>query len=354
MKGLLLDQDKNLLEENRRLRSQIQKTYSFDNIIGISKPMRSIFAKIADVAETDANVLIQGEKGVGKEFIARSLHANSLRKEGSFILVNCVDLPSTILEKELFGYAKGAFGASTQPKQGLLKHAHQGTVYLNEICDLDLSLQEKLVDVLKKRYYIPMGGTEKVHVDLRIISSTRHNPEKAMLNDTLHENFYYRLNAVSIIIPPLRDRKEDLPLLANHFLEKYCTRSNKDTMKLSTEAISCLMSYTWPGNVNELQTLIERLVSLNNKAVVRLKDLPKELQETYELHNEILTANLPLKDARKKWVAKFEKTYLLNLLAKCNGNISKVARVAKVNRMTIYRMINYYNITFNKSYFNRN
>jgi len=351
-KNKLLDA-KVLTDENKRLKSQVRETYCFDNIIAITKPMRNVCGKLAQVVNTEANILVYGERGTGKELIARTIHANSKRKEGAFVAVDCAALPPTILESELFGYEKGAFTKASKPKVGLLESAHKGTIFLDEICELNFDLQAKLLKVLQERQFRRLGGQKLIDVNIRIISATNKNPEKAMLENRLREDLYYRLNVIPLYLPPLRERKEDIPLLTDYFLKKFCKDSKKKMMKISSEAISCLQSYHWPGNIQELQNFMERLVSVNNKVVITLKNLPLEFQENYELQTEILSYDLSLKDARKKWVGKFEKSYLLNLLTKCNGNISKVAKLAQVNRMTIYRMIHKYNIKFKKSIINQ-
>ena len=233
-----LEEAQKLADENIRLRSQIKQTFSFDNIISITRPMQTIFDKIVQVAKTDANILIYGESGTGKELIARSIHAHSLRKEGAFIAVDCVALPSALLESELFGYEKGAFTGATKPKNGLLELAQKGTFFLDEICELNFDLQAKLLRVLQERQFRRLGGKKLINVDIRIISATNKNPEKAMLNNKLRQDLYYRLNVIPIHLPPLRDRKEDIPLLADHFMKKFCYGNRKKLMKISTDAIS--------------------------------------------------------------------------------------------------------------------
>ena len=341
-----------LADENERLKSLVQETYSFDNIIAITKPMRKVCDKLTQVINTEANILISGEHGTGKELIARTIHANSKRNKGAFVTVDCAALPPSHLESELFGYEKEAFIGAATPNVGLLESAHKGTIFLDEICELNFDLQAKLLRFLQERQFRRLGGKNSIDVNIRIISATNKNPENAILENRLREDLYYRLNVIPFHLPPLRERRDDIPLLTDHFLMKFCNNSKKKIMKISPEAISCLQSYHWPGNIQELQNFIERLVSVNNKDVITLKDMPIEFQENYELQTEILSYNLPLKEARKKWVGKFEKSYLLNLLTKCNGNISKVAKLAQVNRMTIYRMIHNLNIKFKKSIVN--
>jgi len=345
----VIKETKFLIEENHKLKSQIHELLKFENLVGINNKMRKIFNTLKDFSSTDSNILISGEIGTGKEHIARTIHANSARKDNGFILLDCKNIPSTIIESELLGYEKGAFTENTQPKTGLLKRAHAGTLFINEICELDLETQKILVDVLKNRQFTPIGSKSNVNADIRIIGATTHNPEKEMLNNRLRQDFYYRINCISFHIPPLRKRTEDIPYFANYFISKYCRINNIKRLKLTSKAVACMKSYYWPGNVDELQTLMERLVSQADKAHIRISDLPSEMRENHEIRNEIMASNLPLKEARKQWIERFEKNYLINLLTSCNGNISKVARTAKVNRMTIYRMLNYYNIKSKKT-----
>ncbi|MBN1153488.1 sigma-54-dependent Fis family transcriptional regulator [candidate division KSB1 bacterium] len=339
----------NLLEENTKLRSQIQELFQFENLIGITGKMRKIFTKIKDFSRTDHNILISGEIGTGKEFLARTIHANSARKNNAFVVLDCKNIPATIVESELKGYNNGAFTENTQAKIGLLKKANHGTLFINEVCELDIKIQQLLVDVLKNRKFTPMGSSIAEKTDIRLICATTYDPEKEMMNNRLKEDFYYRISVISFKIPALRERIEDVPYLADHFLRRYCNLNQLGRIKLTSKAVACMKNYYWPGNIDELQTLMERLVSQSDKSHIRISDLPSELRESHQIRSDILSSNLPLKQARKKWIERFERNYLINLLTSCNGNISKVARTAQVNRMTIYRMLNYYNIKSKKN-----
>lgn len=338
-----------LLEENKKLKSQIQEQFQFENLIGITGRMRKIFGKVKDYAKTDHNILISGETGTGKEYLARTIHANSVRRHNAFVVLDCKNIPTTIVESELKGYDKGAFTENTQAKTGLLKRANNGTLFINEICELDTKIQEILVDVLKNRQFTPSRSNSAETTDIRIIGATTFDPEKEMMNNRLREDFYYRTSVISFHIPSLRERIEDVPYLANHFLQKYCSIHDIPRIKMTSKTVACMKNYYWPGNIDELQTLMERLVSQTDKSHIRISDLPSELRENHQIRNNIISTNLPLKQARKQWVERFEKNYLINLLTSCNGNISKVARTAQVNRMTIYRMINYYKIKSKKT-----
>ncbi|MFZ5517025.1 MAG: sigma-54-dependent transcriptional regulator [Candidatus Zhuqueibacterota bacterium] len=344
-----IEEAERLFDENKLLKNQFQEKYSFNNIVTINSKMRQIFDKIVKIAHTDANILIYGESGTGKELIARSIHATSSRKDFSFVPVDCVALPASLMESELFGYERGAFTGAVNAKGGLIELANKGTFFLDEICELNFDLQAKLLRVLQERQFRRLGGKKLIHVDIRIISATNKNPERAMMENQLREDLYYRLNVIPIHVPPLRERKEDIPLLAEHFIKRFSSHNGNHKIQLSDQAMDIITEYQWPGNVRELQNLMERLVSLANSDVVDVDDLPKEILENYEIQHTVLSNDLPLKDARRQWIAQFERNYLLNLLMRCDGNISKVARIAQVNRMTIYRLLSTYNISFKKS-----
>ncbi|MDZ7344387.1 MAG: sigma-54 dependent transcriptional regulator [candidate division KSB1 bacterium] len=347
----LREQERRRLEkvsqENQMLRALLRDSSSFDNIIGTTRQMKEIFAKVMKVANTDANVMIYGESGTGKELIARSIHTHSHRAKGPFVPVDCVALPGNLLESELFGYEKGAFTGATASKRGLLELAHEGTFFLDEICELNMDLQAKLLRVLQERQFRHLGGKDLISVNIRVISATNRDPLQAVKEKQLRHDLYYRLNVVPIQLPPLRERRDDIPLLAEFFLRKFCRDNQRQLMRFSDEATKCLMRYSWPGNVRELQNVVERVVSLAYGRVVRPEDLPEHLQEDDKSPAE-KPANineLTLREARQHWMETFEKKYLIELLNRYGGNISRVAREAGVHRMTIYRMLKQYNIT---------
>ena len=331
--------------ENRNLRSQIREAFGLDNIIGVNPMMREVFERVLKVAPSDANILIHGESGTGKELIARSIHAHSRRAKGPFVAVDCVALPATLLESELFGYEKGAFTGASHDKSGLLEMAQEGTFFLDEICELNPDLQAKLLRVLQERQFRHLGGKKLIDADIRVISATNCEPRGAVRDGKLRQDLYYRLNVIPICLVPLRDRREDIPPLANFFLRKFCRLNNRPTMRLSAAAIDLLMQYDWPGNVRELQNVIERVVSLGNGHVIRPEDLPDYLCEKNDHQDGGPDfTNFSLRVARRRWMEKFERKYLTDLLAKYDGNISQVARFAGVNRMTIYRLLKQYQI----------
>lgn len=347
----LREQERSRLEkvsqENQMLRALLRDTSTFDNIVGTNRQMKEIFEKVTKVASTDANVMIYGESGTGKELIARSIHAHSHRAKGPFVPVDCVALPGNLLESELFGYEKGAFTGATASKRGLLELAQEGTFFLDEISELNLDLQAKLLRVLQERQFRHLGGKDLISVNIRVISATNRDPLQAMKEKQLRPDLYYRLNVVPIQLPPLRERRDDIPLLAEFFLRKFCRDNQRQAMRFSNEATKCLVRYSWPGNVRELQNVVERVVSLAYGRVIRQEDLPEYLQEEDKSSVE-KPANLnelTLREARQHWMETFEKKYLIELLNKYGGNITRVARKAGVHRMTIYRMLKQYNIT---------
>jgi len=332
--------------ENRHLRSQIREAFGQENIVGVNPMMRAVFEKVMRVAPSDANILIHGESGTGKELIARAVHAHSRRAKGPFVAVDCVALPSSLMESELFGYQKGAFTGAVQHKMGLFEMAHEGTFFLDEICELHPDLQAKLLRVLQERQFRQLGGKKLVDVDIRVISATNRDPRAAVKEGFLRHDLYYRLNVIPIYLMPLRERREDILPLANFFLRKYCAQNKRPLMRPSIAAGDLLMQYDWPGNVRELQNVIERVVSLCNSDIIQPTDLPDFLAEKdFEDHDNPELSNTSLREARRIWLEKFERKYLTDLIAKFNGNISKVARTAGVNRMTIYRLMKQYDIS---------
>ena len=253
------DERRRLLDENTHLRQELRERYDFSNIIGTSGPTRQMYEQVAQVAQTNTTVLIRGESGTGKELIAHAIHYNSLRAKKPFVKVSCAALPDTLIESELFGYEKGAFTGASARKKGRFEMAEGGTLFLDEIGDINLSTQVKLLRVLQEREFERLGGTETVKVNVRLIAATNKDMEKAIADGTFREDLYYRLNVFTIFVPPLRDRKADLLLLADHFLEKFSREHGKVIKRISTPAIDMLMAYHWPGNVRELENALERV-----------------------------------------------------------------------------------------------
>ncbi len=335
----------NLSKENEILREQIKKISGLGNIVGASAAMKEIFDKIEKVSKTSANILIFGESGTGKELVARSIHTNSKRSHNAFIPIDCVALPPHLIESELFGYEKGAFTGATTMKHGLLEYAHQGTLFLDEICELSLDLQAKLLRVLQELQFRHIGGKDLIDVDIRIISATNIDPQTAIQQQKLREDLFYRLCVIPLLIPPLRERKEDIPLLVDHFLNKFIKENKFKNMDISREAMQSLISYSWPGNVRELQNLMERMVSLSDKPMVTIEDLPAEVVAADSRESSDFITSLPFVDAKKRIIENFEREYLMELLKRTRGNISKAAREAKLSRNSIYSLLNNYNIS---------
>ncbi|MBN2088035.1 sigma-54-dependent Fis family transcriptional regulator, partial [candidate division KSB1 bacterium] len=336
-----------LLIENKRLMSQIQDNFDFKNIISNNPVMLDIFDKIVKIAKTDANIFIYGENGTGKELIARSIHLKSRRNQYAFIPVDCMSLPSQLLEQELFGQIDESVNKKLS-KIGYLQLAQGGTLFMDEITQLSPDSQGKFLQVIQERHFRPLGSSTGVDVDIRIISASTVPPENAVKEKQFREELYYHLNVIPIRIPPLRERKEDIPLLVNHFIKKMGGGNKKNLAKFSPEAMELLQNYRWPGNVRELQNVIERVISLAQNHHIHPEDLPDHILHHSEFQHYVPGPQLSLKEARKKWMEKFERNYLIELLNRSNGNISEVARMAHSNRMTVYRMIKNYNISTKK------
>ena len=268
--------EKRLVEENRSLKAELHGRFNRHYIIGQSRPMQEVFATIEKVAPSRATALLLGESGTGKELVARAIHEASPRRDKNFIKINCAALPENLLESELFGHEKGAFTGATASRAGRFELADGGTIFLDEIGELPLALQAKLLRVLQERQFERLGGTKTLEVDVRIIAATNVNLEDAVANGTFRNDLYYRLNVLPFNLPPLRERRSDIPILLNHFLRASIERNDKE-VELSQEALDVLINYNWPGNVRELQNLIERLVILTDKTIIYQSDLPKEM-----------------------------------------------------------------------------
>jgi DNA-binding NtrC family response regulator len=329
-----------LQEENRRLKEQLQESYRFENIIGRSLPMLQVFEVVRKVARSEANVLIVGESGTGKELVARSIHVNSARAAKPFIPVDCASLPENLLESELFGHEKGAFTGAHMARPGLFEYGNGGTVFLDEVGDLGGNLQAKLLRVLQERQIRRVGSNKFIPVDVRVISATNRDLAEGVKRGDFREDLFYRLNVISIPLPPLRDRKGDIPLIAHHYFQKYVASSGKKITGISLEALALLEAHSWPGNVRELQNVIERAVVLAEKETLLPEDLPEHIRarEADALRPES-RADLPMKRAKDEWNRAFEKEYLLSLLKRHQGNISQAARAAGVDRKTIHRLL---------------
>ncbi len=325
--------------ERESILKQLENRYGFENIVGKSPAMLKIFELIETVAQTDANVVIVGESGTGKELVARSIHARSRRRNRPFIPVNCGALPDNLFESELFGYEKGAFTGAVRSKPGLIEMANGGTFFLDEVCELAEGVQVKLLRVLQDQQLIRLGGRGYREIDVRFISATNRDMEEAVRQHRLREDLYYRLNVIQIELPPLRERTEDIPLLAEYFLKESLQSSAKNISGFSPEVMDRFLAYSWPGNVRELQNVIERAVALCKSDQITPADLPPKLLEKTPAP---APQNLPLVEAKKRAIEEIEQKYLLLLLEKYRGNVTKMAAEAGMTRRNLHRLLKQY------------
>jgi Nif-specific regulatory protein len=316
----IANEQQELLNENSHLRQELREKHDFSNIIGNSGEMRQVYDQVSQVARSNATVLLRGESGTGKEMIANALHYNSLRSKKPFIKVNCAALPDTLIESELFGYEKGAFTGAVQRKKGRFELADGGTLFLDEIGDLPPQTQIKLLRVLQEREFERLGGTETIKANVRVITATNKNLEKAIVDGTMREDLFYRLNVFTIFLPPLRARKSDILLLAEHFLEKYEIEHGKRIKRISTPAIDMLTSYHFPGNVRELENVIERAVIVCDSNVIHGYHLPPTLQ-TAEVTDTVTEVSLA------SAVENYEKNLIQDTLKTTRGNILKASKL---------------------------
>ncbi len=355
-----------LADENRNLKRQIRAKFSFDKLIGCSQAMKRIHALLARIAQTDASVLVCGESGTGKELIARALHANSRRQNKPFVPLDCAALPINLLESELFGYEKGAFTGAVSSRAGLLEAAHGGTFFMDEIGELDPAMQVKLLRVLQERQFRRIGGAKQISVDVRFIAATNRDLQEAVSRGEFREDLYHRLNVIQVWLPPLRERDGDIPLLANHFLQIHAERLGKPGLQLTPRALKALEAYRWPGNVRELQNAMEYAASITEQARIGVAELPRAVQEA--LGPDVATGDediparvsagtveeariyhdLPYKEAKRRWLAVFERAYFTELLRRHDYNISHAARAAKIDRKSIQRFLKRSNLDIDR------
>jgi Nif-specific regulatory protein len=327
---LVAAQHRRLVNENAHLRQELKERYDFAGIVGNSGPMQRVYEQVAQVARTSTTVLLRGESGTGKELIAHAIHYNSARAKKPFVKVSCGALPDTLIESELFGYEKGAFTGAEARKKGRFELAEGGTLFLDEIGDVQLSTQVKLLRVLQEREFERLGGHETLKADVRLIAATNKDLERAIEQGKFREDLFYRLNVFPIFIPPLRERKPDVLLLADHFLQRFSAEHGRDIRRLSTPAIDMLTSYHWPGNARELQNVIERAVLVCDGHVIHAHHLSPTLQ-TAEASGTVMS--IALDDA----VAAYEKDLLQDALKSARGNRAKAARLLR----TTERIVNY-------------
>ena len=333
----------NLQKENLLLKQVVRDRYHFGNIIGQSPKMLGLYNLLEKVSPTKTNILITGESGTGKELVSKAIHYNSPRKEKPFVTLNCGAIPEPLIESELFGHMKGAFTDAIATKKGLFEVANEGTLFLDEISELPLSMQVKLLRVLQEREFKRVGGTEDIRVDIRIISATNKDLEEEVKEKRFREDLFYRLNVIQIILPPLREKKEDIPLFATYFLNKYSKELNKPISRISPEALRILLHYDYPGNVRELQNIIERGVALESTQELTAQNLSSYLDEQLPQKKE--TVNLEIPDEGidlEKVVEDLERTLLVKALDRTNGIKKKAAELLRINfRSMRYRLEKY-------------
>ncbi len=320
-----------LSREVRNLRSEMEGRYQFGNIIGRNPKMQEIFRIIPTVAETDATVLIHGESGTGKELIARAIHYNSRRKDQPFVVVSCSALPEALLESELFGHERGAFTGAIRQRIGRFEMAESGTVFLDEIGEMSVSVQQKLLRVLQEREIERVGGNQTTKVDVRVIAATHRDLQKAMDERLFRQDLYYRLNVVPIKLPPLRERIDDIPLLATHFISKYCDKNRKSVKALEEEALALLCQHDYPGNVRELENILERAVIMEKGDFIRPLDLGFSTKFRKDVSLFPDGELQPFKKMKAELIEHFEREYISQLLRLYKGNLTKSANHAGMN-----------------------
>ena len=323
--------EKDLLSENIRLRTKIDRLVGHDEIVGESAAMKKVMEMVETVAKTEATVLIRGESGTGKELIAKAIHANSPRRYFPIIPINCGALPETLLESELFGHERGAFTGAQYRRKGKLEMADGGTLFLDEIGNISMKTQLDLLSVLETKEFARIGGNQVIRVDFRVICATNADLEQAVKEGHFREDLYYRVNVFTIYLPPLRENRSDIPMLAEHFLKKYALSMNKRVDKISPEAMDLLVRYNWPGNVRELENAVERAMVVAKGDVITEEDLP------FQLKSEFLS---PASDSLEE----VEKAHIINVLNKMDWNITRSAQLLKVDRQTLYNKIKKYGI----------
>jgi len=322
-----------LITKNRQLSEVIEKRLHFADIIGSSERMEEVFSLISKVANSNANILIQGESGTGKELVAQAIHYKSSRKEGPLIAVNCAAIPRELMESELFGHVKGAFTGAIADKRGKFELADGGSIFLDEIGDLDISLQAKILRALQEREFERVGGTQPIRVNIRLIAASNKDLTKAMKNGSFREDLFYRLSVIPLRIPPLRERSEDIPYLAEHFLKKYNQENGKDIKGIDPEAMEAIKAYDWPGNVRELENCMERAVVMAEADWIRLSDLPLVLRsrrvEGSSPPEGESGKGIPWEIGRPVW--EIEKEYILRTLKEMKGNRTRAAAVLGIS-----------------------
>jgi two component, sigma54 specific, transcriptional regulator, Fis family len=336
------------LTENAPKFEKDENKYISDEIVGNSPKMQEVFKQIGKVAESDATVLIRGESGTGKELVAKAIHHHSNRKNKPFIVVNCAAIPETLLESELFGHEKGAFTDAYARRIGKFEQAQDGTIFLDEIGDMSLNLQAKLLRILQEKTFSRVGGNETIVSNARVLAATNRNLEKLVETGEFREDLFYRLNVVTIWLPPLRERKEDIPLLVDYFVAKYAEKYKKDVRGVSKEVLELFLDYDWPGNVRELENAVARGVIVTSAPLILIEDLPQTLRDKtkqerqgeVKVEGQLEEENLNL----PKLIEKIEKEAIIKALEKAEGNKTKAAQILGISRKSLFNKLRYYNL----------
>jgi len=330
---------RNLREELKRLRTEVQARDRLQNIIGQSEAMQKVFETVAQVSDLSANVLITGESGTGKELIARAIHSNSSRATGPFVAVNCAAIPETLLESELFGYVRGAFTDAKKDRRGLFQEASGGILFLDEISEVPLNLQAKLLRVLEDKEIRPLGANQAEKVDTRVLSASNRILDDMVRQGSFRQDLYYRLNVIRIELPPLRERREDISLLVDHFIRKFSDGAKRAVTGIQEEALTALKNYSWQGNIRELEHTIERAVLLGRGTTIGINDLPPQLAACGES-----AAVLDVAMAKRLTLRDLEREYIDKVLQTTQGNKTEAARILGVDRTTLYRKLEEYRL----------
>jgi DNA-binding NtrC family response regulator len=322
-----------LKKEVMRLKKEVESRYHFHHLIGKSPSMQKIYDLIERISDTSSNVLITGESGTGKELVGKAVHYNGTRRGGPFIAVNCAAIPETLLESELFGYKKGAFTDARSDKKGLIFEANEGTLFLDEVTEMPSNLQAKLLRVIEEKEVRPLGDTNSYPIDVRVISTSNKDIKIRIEQGQFREDLYYRLKVIDIELPPLRERREDIPLLARHFLIKFGKGLKKNITGVSEESLKFLLNYSWPGNVRELENVIQRAITLTRREIILPEDLPNAVVQKED-------ENVIQKGLREKYtVDQLEREYIKKVLVETGGNKSKAAEILGLDRKTLYRKL---------------
>jgi two-component system, NtrC family, response regulator AtoC len=330
-------EQRRLKSENAWLREQLQQRYSFEGIIGRSRVMRDLFQTLETVARTASTILVTGETGTGKEVIARAIHHASPRRAQRFVALNCSAIPENLLEAEIFGHVRGAFTGAIGTRQGRLEQAHRGTLFLDEVGTMSMSLQMKLLRVLQEREFERVGDNQTIKVDVRVIAATNADLGRMVSEGSFREDLYYRLNVIPVILPPLRDRREDIPLLVQHFLQKFCAEQSRPVMTVSQTAMRLLMTHAWPGNVRQLENAMERAVALSGtRSQVEASDLPGELHQATDASDLLPGISLPDDGLDfDSFISRIEREVIHRALERTGGNKAAAAALLSLKRTTL-------------------